>query len=295
MEWSDLRLLLAVARAGTTAGAARELGLSQPTVVRRIAAFEAALGAELFIRRPTGYQLTPLGHAVLPAAENVENAVATFNAELRPTIGILRLTAPENLVEPVLLPAARLFRAVHPDVELQIVGTDRPVDLARGEADIALRAGLRPSDPNLIARRVARSAWAVYAGRDYGGGSALPAQSASLRDHPLALAEGALAAIPAFVWLDRMAGDAQVASRSQSLSHLQAAVRAGLGVSVLPCSVADSDPALRRCFGPVAELDAEIWLIFRRELQTKPVARAMLDGIVAQVEMLRPVFEGRQK
>lgn len=298
-DWNDLRPFLAVGRTGTTAGAARQLGISQPTVVRRIEALECALGGRLFLHRRDGYELSSFGKSLFAQAEAVEAAALAFEegcrAGLRSALGTLKVTVPENLVELLLMPAVKRFSAHHPKVEVQLLGTDRPVDIVRGEADIAVRAGIRPHEGTLVARSVARSAWAAYSSRAYAAANGPPTEASQLQGHSLLFAEPPLSAIPPFVWLDRAANGAHVVSRSSSLSHLQAAVAAGFGVSLLPCIVADSDPRLVRCFGPIVDLDAEIWLIVRAELRDSPIARAMLDAIVETVEELLPLFEGKLK
>lgn len=296
-DWNDLRPFLAVGKTGTTSAAARHLGVSQPTIVRRIEALEAALGARLFHHRRTGYELNALGRSVFERAEAVEAAAMDFNdcfaAGLRSALGTLRVTLPENLVELLMVPAIKRFGRLFPDVQVQLLGTDRPVDLARGEADIAVRAGIRPSDESLVARRVARSAWAVYCSREYAAAHGFPRGAAGLIGHPLLAAEPPLSHIPTFAWLDAVAKGARIQSRSSSLSHLQATVAAGLGVSTLPCIVADTDDRLMRCFGPIDGLDADIWLILRGELRDNGIARAMLDCVGETIARLTPLFEGR--
>lgn len=296
-DWNDLKPFLAVGREGSTAAAARRLGVSQPTVVRRIEALEAALDIRLFEHRRDGYTLTAPGRNVFAAAAAVEAAATAFGdavaAERRAALGTIRVTSPENLVETVMMPALRSFGGSHPGVQVQLLGTDRPVDLAGGEADIAVRAGIRPSDESLVARLAARSAWAVYCSRDYAAAHGYPLDRSGFGAHPVLAAEPPLSAIPAFGWLDAAARNARIVSRAASLSHLQAATAAGLGISVLPCIVADPDRRLVRCFGPIEGLDADIWLVVRGELRDDPVARAMIDCIGARISELTAMFEGR--
>jgi DNA-binding transcriptional LysR family regulator len=296
-DWNDLRPFLAVGRTGTTAAAARQLGISQPTVVRRIKALESALGARLFDHRRDGYELTCLGRSVLEQAQAVETAALGFGqacrAGNRSALDVLRVSVPEELVELLLMPALKRFSVLHPEVQVQLLGADRPVDIAQGEADIALRAGSRPREDTLVATCVAWSAWAAYCSRGYAQANGHPPDAAGLAAHPLLLAEPPLSGVPPFGWLDCAVHGGRVVSRFSSLSHLQAAIAAGLGVSVLPCIVADSDARLVRCFGPIDGLDAEMWLIQRGELRSNPVARAMLSSIVETVTELLPLFEGR--
>src|SRR5687767_9090962 len=143
-DWNDLKPFLAVARSGTTLAAARRLRVSQPTVVRRIAALEQATGTTLFDRRRTGYALTETGRDMLPLAEAAEAAMERIEESLasrsRRLAGSIRVTAAEPLANLFLAPAVVAFRRTHPDVEVQLLLCDEFLDLARGEADVALRA-----------------------------------------------------------------------------------------------------------------------------------------------------------
>ncbi|HYF09950.1 MAG TPA: LysR family transcriptional regulator, partial [Acetobacteraceae bacterium] len=148
ISWDDLRHFLAVARAGSTLGGARALGVNQTTCARRIAALEAAMGTTLFERRQAGYRLTETGRRVLALAERVEGEVAALmqavQAERRVLSGTVRATTNESLANLVLTPFLRRFREAHPGVRVEVVIGDRKLDIARGEADVALRAGVQP-------------------------------------------------------------------------------------------------------------------------------------------------------
>lgn len=296
-NWDDLRHFLAVARAGTTLGAARELGASQPTVVRRIAALEEATGVNLFDRGPRGYRLTEAGREILPLAQRVNSdvlALADALAACRHVVpGVIRLTAPE-LLNDFIFPVLSAFQRDHPRIQVQLLLADRRLDLARGEADVALRAG-EPTEPDdLYIRRLPDGAWTVYASRTYAATTGLPRTPAELNSHVLIAGEGSVNQLLPMRWLAREAPDAVIAWRCNSLTNVQAAIRAGLGVSVLPCSAGGSDPELVACFPPPPEMTRPVWLITRRELWRIPEIRALLDAITRHMQGHEALLAGRE-
>jgi len=294
-DWDDLRHFLAVARAGSTLGAARELGTSQPTVVRRIAALEAAVGATLFERRRSGYSLTALGREMLPMAERVEgeaqNVADTLAAHCRRLAGRIRVTASESVGNVLLTPAVIAFRRAHPAIEVEIVITDRFLDLARGEADVAIRATTGTlEDSDLVARLLSDAPWAVYCSRAYGETAGVPRTPAELACHAVIGGEGAIRETSGLRWLEEIAPHAQVAWRSNSLTNLQAAVRAGLGVSTLPCLIGASDPDLVKCFAAGEVMNGRIWLVIPPKLRQSPPIRAFSAALAAHFRANRALI-----
>ncbi len=140
-DWDDIKVFLAVARAGSTLGAARELRASQPTVGRRVAALEQAAGVKLFERLRTGYSLTPAGREILPLAEQAEQTMAAIRESIesrsRRLAGSIRVTAAEPVANLFLGPAVAEFQRSHSSVEIQLLISDRFLDLAKEEADVA--------------------------------------------------------------------------------------------------------------------------------------------------------------
>jgi len=143
ISWEDVRLFLAVADAGSLSGAARRLGIGQPTVTRRVAQLEEAIGYPLFQRSVEGAALTSGGEKMLEPARRM----AEWAAELERSAeggtasprGVVRLTAPPGVAFDFVAPFAAELRARLPDIELQVLSSIRYVDLARREADLALR------------------------------------------------------------------------------------------------------------------------------------------------------------
>lgn len=287
-DWDDLRLFLAVARTGTTLGAARRLRTSQPTVVRRIAAFERATGTKLFDRRRTGYALTETGLEILPLAEAAESAIGRLDDALasrsRQLTGKIRVTAAEPLANLFLAPAVVAFRRTHPEVEVQLLLCDEFLDLAAGEADVALRAtinGLENSE--LVGRRLGKAPWGVYCSRAYADQAGLPLSIPELAGHAILGSEGKVGAFPALLWLEEVAPTAKVVWRSTSLASLQSAVRAGLGVATLPCLLGRNDPELVKCFDAGGASRPELWILAHPSARKQPHIRAFVQALTDHV------------
>lgn len=295
-EWGDLRLLLAVAEEGSTLAAARVLGVNHTTVARRVAALEAALGVRLFDRRPDGYRLSEAGQALLPQAARVREEAGTLlrlaARHQRALAGVIRVTTTEGLANAVFTPWLGDFMEAYPEIRVEMIADERRLDLARGEADIAIRATKSPEGAGLVGRRIADAPWAVYCSRGYAARRGVPADAAALAEHWLIGADGALAEVDPFAWLARVAPGAVVRNVCSSIVNMVFAIRAGNGVGPLPCSMAVAEPELVECF-PMPDFGYRLFLLTREELKDLPRVRAFNDFIVARAVTMRHVLEGR--
>ena len=305
-SWDDLRIFAAVARSGTTLGASRRLGISQPTVGRRIAALERAAAIALFERRRTGYVLTEAGREILPLVEQVEAQIGAVGEAMasrsRRLAGTIRVTAAEPVANLLLAPAVAAFQQTHPDVEIQLLIADSFLDLARGEADVALRATInRLDDSELVGRRLAEAPWAVYCSPAYAEKNGLPRSLDEARGHAILGSERLEDAYPVMLWLEAAVPDARVVWRSSSLASLQAAARAGLGLTALPCLLGRNDPALVSCFDAEAACRPDIWILAhpraRRQKHIHAFIEALSAHVIANADLLReetrPILSAR--
>jgi DNA-binding transcriptional LysR family regulator len=283
---AELRTLLAIAREGTLAGAARRLRVNHSTVFRRLGAIEARLGTRLFERQGGSYATTTAGEDLLRTAERVEAEVEALERrlsgqDLRLT-GSLRLTAPDDIAEVLLMPLLQDFARRYPEITVELAVDNRMLNLTRREADIAVRPTRRPPE-TLAGRRIAGLASAVYAAAgtaadggdqrwiawEEGGGPLLVARW--LADH-----------------VDRHA----IGYRSNSMLNQASAARAGLGLAVLPCFLGDGDAGLRRVGAPLPELETELWLLTHPDLQRTARIRVLLDLLYDALRNRRAQFEG---
>jgi DNA-binding transcriptional LysR family regulator len=290
LDWDDLRYFLAVARSGSTLGAGRALRVSQTTVARRVAAFEARLGLVLFERRQAGYALTPAGEALVPEAEAMEHAAAAFaeaaGAQSRDARGTVCLSTLELYGVTIMPPILKDLHDAHPGLLIELDLTDHLRDLGAGEADVALRAEQKSGDAGLVGRRVGTDSWTLYCSRDYAAAHSRPHSAADLREHPI-IGGGGEKIWPRYrAWLQRLKLEGAVTMQASSGTGLLAAVRAGAGLAVLPSFVADRDPELVRCLEPIAGDEYGLWLVTHERLRHTPRIRAVMDFMATALTRL---------
>lgn len=277
MDWNDLRYFLAVHEAGSLAGAARALRVDHATVGRRLDALERDLGAKLFTRSPEGLTFTVAGAALLPEAREMarvaEAALRRVQGEDARIEGTVRLTTSEGFAGYL---AQRLgpLREQYPALLVEILGTNRQLDLLRGEADVALRLA-PPTQPDLIARRVAETGWALYASQGYIARRGAPATPEALGGHDVIGFDASFARIPGAVWLGDGRGGTFAMRVSGLLPALNATI-AGVGIAVLPCLLGDAEPTLTRLSAGVL-VSCEAYLVLHRDLARVGRVRAVLD------------------
>lgn len=186
MDWTHIQIFLAVVEHGSLSGAARALGLSQPTLGRRLKAAEAALEVELFQRNPRGLSLTPSGEALLPAAQEMQAAAARLSlaavAEETRLTGTVRITASDMVSHHLLPKIMARIRQAEPDIELELLASNASQNLLFRESDIAVRM-YRPMQVDLIARHVADLRTGIFASRQYVAKNGIPMTVDDIGNH----------------------------------------------------------------------------------------------------------------
>jgi len=273
MEWHDLRYVLAIARHGTLSAAARRLRVDQTTVARRLAVAERQLGARLFDRIDGRMRATRAGETTVEHAERVEAEIgrleaAIGGADLAAT-GKVRLSSVPILINRVLMPRLPALIARHPGLTLELAGEARNVSLSRREADIALRQA-RPTGGTALARRIGGLDYAVYA----------PAKHRA-RSLPWITYEDELSDLPQARWIaQNVRPDDLAPMRVNDADAALAAVRAGLGRSLLPVAAAKAEPGLRTADGGRPVLTRDLWLLVHPELRRL----ARIEAAIAWIE-----------
>jgi DNA-binding transcriptional LysR family regulator len=279
VNWDGLRVFLAVARAGRVSAAAKRLAVEHTTVSRRVAALEAELGTPLFHRTAGGYLLTPVGQSVLANAEAMERAATTVGARARETTGAIsgrvRLALVPEFASDWLAPQLPAFRARHPAVDLQILVGTRPLDLSRGEADIAIRPP-NPRQTGLVAVRIAQATAGLYAAKGFFAARRPRIDSAaSARGVPLLIYTPQFQVLQSAAWFRPVRDAGTVVLETNSTHTLLAAARASVGVAVLPRFVARRYPDLIAVSDDIAKRD--VWMITHPEYRRDPKIRATAD------------------
>jgi DNA-binding transcriptional LysR family regulator len=296
LDWNDLKYLLAVARHQSTAAAGRALGVNQSTVQRRLVELERSLGQPLVQRHPSGYRLTSFGEQLLPLAQQVEQAAVALTQHVenfqRDVTGVVRVTCPEPLVYRISNSTLlERFRTRYPALHVEFVTSDKYLDFAKGEVDIALRSG-DTDDNALVGRKVGDSLWAVYASPKYIARRGQPDSVDDLERHDWVGFDDTMAQHRAATWLAQVAPAAHLVARNNSVLGLVYSAKAGMGLAALPTALGDAEPDLVRVLGPIPEL-ARIWRVLTTpELRRTPRVAALFDFLVDEVDALRPIITG---
>lgn len=267
LDWDDLRFFLAVIEHGSTKRAATALRVDQTTCARRIAALEASLGLKLFRREAGGYKPTADALELRQSAEAVGRAAAAFEAEAagrrRRGAQKIRLTSEELFVPTVIVPAVARFTQANPDIQVEIDISGEIRDLGRGEADVAIRGGLEPTDPALIRRKLTDDPMGIYCSETYADP---PAATADLFRHPLAC----LAVQVDFIERAGLGGNIQHVANG--FGALRAIIASGSAVGPLSRIVARGADNLKLCYE--ISLPSAIWLLYPERLrESRPVRR----------------------
>jgi DNA-binding transcriptional LysR family regulator len=277
LDWEDVRYFVALARHRTLSATARALRVNHATVARRIASLETLLGHPIFDRRARGYALTAEGKALVNHANAMNEAALSILRRLdagTELSGRVRLAAGRVLAERFLIDRLRAFHERYPAIDLEVIGGSRVVSLAKREADIALRYG-SPKDSELVARRVARLTFGLYASPDYRDKlkAGEPPVFIGFDENSEFVAEAQ--------WLERHFGDHRFSFRTSSQTTQAAAARAGYGIALLPKYVVEShEPGLVGVVPGENLPERDVWLIIRRDLTKVPRVRAVTDYLV---------------
>jgi DNA-binding transcriptional LysR family regulator len=277
-DWDDVRFFLAIHRHGTLAAAAAATGLDATTVGRRISRLEDALATRLFDRTPKGWVATHAGRRLLTRAERIERelmaAVRDVEGEDQRLAGQVRLTATEMLSTRFIAPHLSKFQRRHPDIELELVCTNRDLDLGRREADIALRLS-RPHQDDIVVKQLFEIQLGVYASSAYLEAHGMP--SGSFAGHRIVSFAESRAFSRENEWIDENLHEAAVALRSDSVSSIYSAAVAGVGIALLPCQVADAEGGLVRIPVQGQPQPRVVWQAVHRDMANAARIRAVLD------------------
>jgi len=297
-DWNELRLILTIARSGGLRKAALELAIDHSTAFRRLQAIEGRLGMPLFERLPGGvYEPTSTGGRMVAAAERMEDEALALGRDLagrdHRLSGRLRVTSSETLAYRILTRHFAAFRRAHPGVIVELAIDNRVLSLTRREADVALRP-MRPKEGDLWGSKLADVAWTVYGAKAYLDAAARPARPPDLAVHPLIGWEEGAAEINAADWLTSVAPVSAVIYRTNSLVNQLLAVKAGIGLAVLPCYLGDPEPDLARALvDPVPQLARELWIVTHLDLKRTARVKAFFEFIASGIAEDRALLEGR--
>ncbi|WP_426613677.1 LysR family transcriptional regulator [Bradyrhizobium sp. McL0616] len=293
-DWDDLRYFLAVARHGSTIAAAKALNLSQSTVHRRLLELEKRVGRNIVIRHATGYRLTEFGTRLQPWAEQVEKAIGSLErylvaADETPT-GTIRVTCSESIGFRLMQsPLLETFHSRHTGLRVELIMSDHFLNIAKGEADVAIRAGV-PNEEALVGRKIADVPWALYCSRGYLARHGRVERTEDIAKHSVIEFDGDIRDHHAAKWLRSVAPTARVVARSDTVPGLLMTVKSGAGLAPLPVPLAIRDSDLVSVLGPLPGLYSPIYLLTHPDLRHMPRVRTFFDFIIEEIDSVRPVL-----
>ena len=289
-KWDDLRIVLAIAAAGSLSGAGRSLGLSHATVFRRIGDIEERLGVKLFDREKGGYSPTLAGEEVAASARRIEAEVLeterrVAGQDIRPS-GIVRVTTTDTLLVGLLSPIFAAFHKEYPEISLEVAVSNQLFNLSKREADVAIRPSSSPPE-TLVGRKIATIAQAIYGRRNL-----IPVNNA---DFDIWTADWVgpderMAYRPLDEWMVAHELGARCRYRVDTLLGMVAAVRDGFGLAVLPCYLCDGDERLTRVGEPLPALASDLWLLTHQDLRRVARIRTFLDFVAEAVKEKRAIL-----
>lgn len=293
LDWDDLRFFLAVAREGSLSTAAVALGVTQPTVGRRIAAFQRRLGARLFVPSASGQALSASGRRLLPHAERMEaEGLAAARAVTGRDVGLrgrVRITASEWMVGAVLGPMLRSFVPRHLELELELVADVRHLSLERRDADIAIRPS-RFQQPDIVQLELATLAFGLYASDAYLAERGVPDFSRQCEGHRLIAMSEELTKIIDVEWLPELTAKASVVVRTNGRAPMASMAAAGVGITCLPRFLGDATAQLRLLQTPVPAPERALWLGLHHDARAVPRVKACVAFLREGFSKLEPAL-----
>lgn len=287
MNWDDAKIFLALYREGTLRGAARRVGVDQATIGRRIAAMEQALAATLFLRTSKGYLLTQIGEVVLASAQRMELAATDFVRAAQGLdnrlVGEVNVATTDTLGTDFLLPALGALHRKHPDIRVILKASTQVVNLTLREADIAIRT-VKPTNPDLIIRKLASWPIGLYASQDYLDCHGLPETGSNFSGHSLVVYEPHWQSSRVATVLEEPADGAKIAAGVDTSLMLRQALLMGLGLGEMAVPLAEQAGLVR--IWPERQLPTpyEIWLVTHQDVQQAARVRAVIHAIETAFE-----------
>ena len=281
IDWNDIPYFIAVAESGSLASAASKLSVNHSTVYRRINALEEKLGVNLFDRNHDGYSLTSPGEYVLEHAHNAENSIHRFGRAVAGSgyklSGRILVTAPSSsLISTILAPCVAQFHAKQPDVQIDLNVTDGTLDLAKREADVALRAIRNPPE-QLIGRKVCDIEWYLFASKRYLKKYGHPDSMDDLFQHKLIGANGLFGYVDSYKWFNQKYPDKNFAFKASDLKTISSLAMQSLGIVMLPSDYIDH--TLEKLFKVDPGFNEELWMLIHPDLQRVERIRVFCDFV----------------
>lgn len=281
-DWNRARAFLATAEEGSLSAAARALGLTQPTLGRQVAALEEELDVVLFERVGRGLTLTPAGLELLDHVRAMAQAAGRLalsaSGHAQSIDGEVCVSAAELVSAALFPPILRALRSAHPGIRVKLIATNKPSDLQRREADIAVRS-FRPTEPELVAKKIKEVKARFYAAPSYLERMGPLDTHEELSRAEFISFEDTERWQKALVAMGLSVSDESFPLRAENhLVHWQL-VKEGLGVTMMQEDIGDAEPSVVRVGAHVEPMSIPMWLVAHREVHTSRRVRLVFDHI----------------
>jgi molybdate transport repressor ModE-like protein len=294
-DLNDLRLVAAIADAGSLSGAARRLGVNHATAFRRLRNVEARLGVRLFERSAGGYAATVAGEELARAGAMIEHEAAesfrkVAGRDLRLN-GLVRITTTDAIASTFVGPIARACRERHAEISLQVITTMEIHNLSKRDADIAIRPSSQPPE-HLISEHIAPLTYAVYGSKTY---LQRRRNVKELSEHEWIALDDSLILNRTIKWLAKVKPLETVQLRTSTFLGARQACADDLGLAVLPCFLGDTHRALKRVTSPLADCKAELWLLRHPDLRETARVKAVTHVVRQELGKRSSLLAGTGK
>jgi DNA-binding transcriptional LysR family regulator len=286
-DWNKARAFLVTAEEGSLSAAARALGMAQPTLGRQVDGLEQELGIVLFERVGRGLTLTPSGLELLEHVRNMGEAAGrvslTALGQSQALEGTICISASETYAAVLLPPIIAKLRKMEPGIQVEIVVANHASDLRRREADIAIR-NFRPTEPDLIAKKIGDADAVLYATPDYIAEIGNPTKPYDLRHAEFVNMDHSGMMLKGLNTLGLGLTEANFPLLTESYLVMWELVRQGAGIGILDAHIGDADPIVRRVLPNLEPLVFPIWLVSHRQLTTSRRIRMVYDFLAEELK-----------
>lgn len=292
-DWDDLRIFLAIARRGNLTAAGKELSLTQPSVGRRLAALEDRLGGPLFLRSGRHWPLTDLGRDLAETAAPMQAAAEAIHRKAtgytQGNAGIVQLTSTDGLGAYFLPKISAELAISHPAITIEVLTGNRPLDLTRQGADIALRL-YRPTEDDLVTRKLGTIPFGLFASPGYLSQQTVPNSLESLSGHRYIGQAQEYDNTAEFAWLRSFVPEPEFAFRSGSSVAQAMAARQDMGIALLPVYLAQAIGGLKEIRLEERPTGKDVWIATHRDLRRIPKIATVWEFLKFQASTDRLVF-----
>lgn len=281
LDWNDLRYVVAIARSGSAAAAARLLGVSHATVLRRVATLEEGIGTALFYRQPTGYEPTEAGQQLAEVGASIEAAVTStrraIDGQTKDLAGTIRFTTTDSFASELMPPILARFHERYPQIRIEMIATNALLDLDRRDADVALRPTGQPPE-SWVGTRLSGLDMGLYAATAY-----IEKQPGDdWRTFHWVFPGGPLSRRAMTQWLNTQVPEERRVMTVDSLVAMRELALEGVGATVLPHHMA-RDRRLRLLYALPADMSGAVWLLthanLRQTQRIKVFMRHVADSV----------------